>query len=226
MMQRRIHTVYGSLAVRNKLVSVATRYAAGTVFAFFAAGCVWTGSGIYSLGFYEHDGNGELCYAYGTANVLGVWLFILPPICFIDAELSMMSLDSDTVEKKEAHSAVALVNPMVPTVLWGDQSENMNSTVEHLFSENYQKADDPVSYGGYIYKTIFPEYMQNGQSSDFELSGRLQKCASFWGIFSHKQYEIPAGGNAVVVRQSEEDGQEQAVLSIFSDGSFSKIRNP
>lgn len=203
----------------------AIRYASGMILAVLAAGCVWTGSGINSLGFYECD-DGDLYYAYGTANVLGVWLFILPPICLIDAELVMMSLDSEAVEKKEAHSAIALVNPMEPTVLWGDQADDMNSEGGHLFSENYRKTNDSVPHGGYIYKQCCPKYMQNEQNSDFEFSGRLQKCVSFWGIFRHKRYEIPAGGNAVVVRQSEADGQTKAVLSIFPDGTFSKIRNP
>lgn len=177
-----------------------------------------------SIGFYKNDANGELYYAHATENALCVWLFVLPPICFGKVDFTMTSLDSDAEEEFDGYVVIALVNPMKPTLLWSSPTEEM-ADPKHDFPlpENYRKVDVPVSHGGYIYKTIFPEYMRNEENSAIEFAnGILQRGENFWVIFRHEQYEIPADGDTVVVRQAESGGQEQAVLSIFPDGSFSK----
>ncbi len=178
------------------------------------------GGGVESRGLYKNQANGELYYAYSVADVWGIWLFVLPPVCFATAKVALVSLESSDIDQKESSVALALINPMSPTLLWGEDSAAQKSKIEDIFPDNYQKVDDCVLHKGYAYKIAFRKYLGSAFVSDVGDVVRLQKSESFYGVFRHELYEIPDGGIPVVVRQPNENALEEPCVSLAKDNTL------
>lgn len=196
------------------------RYVLLFFLSYVLTGCVWGGGGVESRGLYKNQENGELYYAYSIADVWGIWLFVLPPICFATAKVALVSLESSDIDQKESSVALALINPMSPTLLWGEDSAAQKSKIEDIFPDTYQKVDDCVLHNGYTYKIAFRKYLGSAFVSDVGDVARLQKSESFYGVFRHELYEIPDGGIPVVVRQPNVNALEEPCVSLEKNNTL------